>query len=136
MARKGKGHKDKRHSPHEAVVTETNKTRFLKLMSEGYVVGVAAEKIGVARSTAYAWRDDPEFLARWNDAVATCTDRAESELYRRAIDQSDHLLQFYVEKRRPEVYGKRDGAATATSTDEAREQARIEDTRQRLKQLG
>ena len=90
-------------------------------MSEGHVVGVAAEKIGVARSTAYKWREDPAFAVRWDDAIATCIDRAESELIRRAIDQSDHLLQFYVEKRRSEIYGnKRDMPMLEKANDQKR----------------
>src|SRR4029453_17477266 len=93
------------------------------LLSEGYVIGVAAEKIGVARSTAYSWRSDPEFLVRWNDAVGTSLDRVETAMVKRAIKRSDTNAQFIMSKRRSEIYGKHD----TSPTNGEREQRTLED---------
>ena len=87
------------------------------------MIGVAAEKIGVARSTAYSWRSDPEFLVRWNDAVATSLDRVETAMVKRAIKRSDTNAQFIMSKRRSEIYGKHD----TSPTNGEREQRTLED---------
>ena len=67
----------------------------------------AATAAGVGRSTAYLWRqEDPEFAAKWDEAVAEGIDRLESEAYRRAVAGSDKLLIFLLERRRPEVWAR------------------------------
>jgi hypothetical protein len=54
------------------------------------------------------WRqEDPEFAAKWDDAVADGIDLLETEVFRRAMEYSDKLAMFLLKKRRPEVYGDR-----------------------------
>ena len=80
---------------------------MLEALELGMSPTSAAKAAGVGRSTAYLWRrEDPEFAAKWDEAVAMGIDRLESEAYRRAIDSSDKLLIFLLERRRPEVWGR------------------------------
>ena len=61
----------------------------------------------MGRSTAYLWRrEDPEFAAKWDDAVADGIDLLEDEARRRALEGSDKLLMFLLERRRPEVWAR------------------------------
>lgn len=72
----------------------------------------AAHAAGVSRSTLWRWRkDDPEF----NDAVELAMDRVtfaiENVSIRNALDpdpRNNRLRMFFLERRMPEIYGKRD----------------------------
>ena len=80
---------------------------MLEALELGMSPTSAAKAAGVGRSTAYLWRqEDPEFAAKWDEAVAMGIDRLESEARRRALKGSDKLLMFLLERRRPEVCGR------------------------------
>ena len=133
MGTKRKGIPDKKHASHASVATEKNKKLFLKAVAAGCTIADAADVIGIARSTAYMWKkDDAAFDAQWDDAVETGLDRVETALFKRAIESSDSNAQFILSRRRPEIYGKRDTPPPKKED----EQAKLEDARQTLIQLG
>lgn len=98
--------------------------RMLEALASGMSPTPAARAAGVGRSTAYLWRQsDPDFAAKWDEAVADGIDLLEEEVRRRAVDgvnerpiyhrgvqvgeikdYSDKLLIFLLKTRRPEVY--------------------------------
>jgi hypothetical protein len=81
--------------------------RMLEALARGVSPTSAANAAGVGRSTAYLWRqEDREFAAKWDEAVAVGIDRLETEAYRRALEGSDKLLMFLLERRRPEVWAR------------------------------
>lgn len=96
---------------------------LLDMLATGKSVYKAASAAGIARSTAYEWRDtDPEFKARWEEALEAGIDAMEDEAHRRAVEgvtkpvyyqgvvcgevqeYSDTLLIFQLKARRPEKY--------------------------------
>jgi transposase-like protein len=112
-------------------VTRTTRTpekeaAFLDALAETASVTRACETAGIARRTAYDWRDaDPEFAKAWDAAVQLGTEALEDEAVRRAhhgTDEavfyqgaecgtvrrySDTLLIFLLKARRPEKYRER-----------------------------
>jgi hypothetical protein len=100
--------------------------RFLRALTEGQTVSVAAKLAGYVRRTVYDWkRDDPEFTSRWQDAVDEAVDRLEAEADRRGVEGtlrpvfwkgvevghvrefSDTLLIFRLKALRPDKYRER-----------------------------
>jgi hypothetical protein len=108
---------------------------FLLWLSKGYMPGVAAEKIGIARSTAFKWkREDPQFAEAWEEAIEVGNDLLEQELRRRAVEgydrpvfqkgfcvgfervYSDNVAMMLLQGRRRSVYGKvQDGGDKETT---------------------
>lgn len=107
----------------QAVDTLENREIVLKYLSAGATCALAAEAIGVHRSTLLRWKaKDKEFADDWDEAVEHGTDLIEEEAIRRAIDgvmrpifqsgelvgyvreYSDLLLKFLLEGKRPHVY--------------------------------
>lgn len=100
--------------------------RMLEALARGISPTSAARAAGLGRSTAYLWRQsDPDFAAKWDEAVAEGIDLLEEEARRRAVDgvnkrpiyhrgvqvgeiaqYSDKLLIFLLERRRPEVWSR------------------------------
>lgn len=99
------------------------KERFLDALSKSPNVSEAARAAGYTRQRIYQLRDeDKEFAKEWEDALRQSTDRAEGELYRRAVrgitkkvfyqdrqidtirEYSDTLLIFLLKSHKPEVY--------------------------------
>jgi Beta-ketoacyl synthase, N-terminal domain len=81
--------------------------KMLEALARGMSPARAAKVAGVGRSTAYLWRrEDPEFAQKWDDAVADGIDLLEDEVCRRALEGSDKLLMFLLERRRPEVWAR------------------------------
>ena len=67
--------------------------RMLKALALGMSPTGAAKAAGVGRSTAYLWRqEDPEFAAKWDEAVAVGIDRLEDEAHRRAVEGVKHAV--------------------------------------------
>lgn len=106
-----------------AVRTPEIEDRFLEVLATGASVYKAALEVGIGRRTAYEWREaDPEFKARWDEAVDCGVDLMEDEALRRAKDgvtkpvyyqgqvcgevqeYSDTLMIFQLKARRPEKY--------------------------------
>lgn len=81
---------------------------FLGALRDGLSINAACKASGVARRTAYDWREaDPEFRKAWDDAVETGTDELEDVAIARAKDSSDTLLIFLLKARRPDKYKDR-----------------------------
>lgn len=97
--------------------------KFLKALASSPNVTEAANACGIERSTAYRRRNlDPDFAARWDDAIQQSTDKLVGEMYRRAVtgtekpvfylgnecgcirEYSDTLAIFLAKAHRPEVY--------------------------------
>jgi hypothetical protein len=97
--------------------------KFLEVLATGASVYKAALAAGIGRRTAYEWREaDPEFKARWDEAVDCGVDLMEDEAHRRAVhgvtkpvyyqgevcgdvqEYSDTLMIFQLKARRPEKY--------------------------------
>lgn len=66
---------------------------FLEELAKRGIVKDACEVIGVARKTAYDWRNnDAEFAAAWDAALELAADSLEKEAWRRAVDGVDKPL--------------------------------------------
>lgn len=60
---------------------------ILNYLRKGYVPKLAAEAVGISRTTAFKWRsEDPEFAQRWEQAVDEGTDLLEAAILKRARD--------------------------------------------------
>ena len=85
---------------------DKRKEHLLQGLRAGLSVGGAAAAAGIARSTAYAWRDaDEDFAAAWADAIEDGTDRLEDVAMQRATEKSDRLILAILRARRPERWG-------------------------------
>lgn len=106
--------------------TPKKEATFLDCLRDGQSVTAACIDAGIARSTAYEWRDaDDTFRQSWDEAVEEGTDRLEDEALRRARDgvnepvyykghkvgdirrYSDTLTIFLLKARRPEKFKER-----------------------------
>jgi hypothetical protein len=97
--------KNKRHASRKPEVTQANKELFVVQLFEGVGPGEAAMKVGVARSTAYAWKkDDADFNALWENAVETSLDKVETKLFSLALNGNLQAIEFLLKWRRRPVY--------------------------------
>lgn len=72
------------------------------------VVGKACQFAGISRSQAYACRGrDPEFAARWDDALEDGIDNLEYALHERALDTDTTAAIFLLKSLRPEKFRDR-----------------------------
>jgi len=97
------------------MVTSAKKKLFLERLKDGDAPGCAAAAVDVARSTAYAWKkDDTEFSALWDDAVATYLDSMETEYVNLAKDDPENvavrarIIEYTLSHRRRDQWGERD----------------------------
>ena len=115
------------------------KTVFLEALVDTVNVTLACRRAGIARRTAYDWREaDEGFARKWDDAVDEGVDLLEAELHKRAFEgverpvfykgeqvgtwrfYSDALAMFLLKAHRPERYRgspARDGASSAKATE-------------------
>jgi hypothetical protein len=99
----------------ERTTTKPAAERFLDGLRACGSIRQACRQTGVTRSTVYEWRNaDPEFRARWDEALEQGLDALEDEGMRRAFAGSDRLLMYMLSNRRKSVYGNR--AAEARSS--------------------
>lgn len=60
---------------------------FLKVFRQTAIVGMAARKAGIARSTVYSWLDsDPDFKAAFELAEKDANDRLREAIYERGVE--------------------------------------------------
>jgi hypothetical protein len=134
-----------------AAAHDAYKQRVLKALAKGKSPTWAAEEAGIGRSTAWLWRkNDPQFAAAWDEAVAEGVDRLEDEAHRRAVEgynprpvyhkgrkvgeireYSDSLLGLLLKSRRPEVYTRSHDGTTNVNV-----KMTLEESRERLRELG
>lgn len=78
--------------------------RFLVALGEGGIVREACIAASVSRQTAYVARaDDPAFAELWRLAMQDAADKALAEYRKRAMQQSDRAMEFFITTRDPEV---------------------------------
>lgn len=107
-------------------LTTANKRKFIKAVSLGATVSLAAKTAGVSRQTPYVWQNvDSVFAANWESAKRQGIDAMEDELHRRAflgveedvffegkvvgqrLKHSDTLLMFALKAADPAKYKPR-----------------------------
>ena len=100
------------------------KDAFIATLSQGGTIRSACEAAGIARITAFRWKDeDKEFSEQWDEAIEMGTDVMEEEAMRRAVDgvpepiyyqgvlvgtqlkYSDKLLELMLKSRRRDKFG-------------------------------
>jgi hypothetical protein len=107
--------------------------RFLNALRSGLTVTRACIEAEVAFSTVHSWRThDPEFKAKWDEAIEQGTCRLEDAAVDRAIAGSDTLLMFLLKARRPEKYRRSAGI----NIDQCTTVLTPEQTAERLRLLG
>lgn len=76
---------------------------FLTKLAETGIVLDACEAADISRKTAYQHRDeDPDFKQDWKLALQDAADRALREYRKRALQQSDRAMEFFIRTRDPE----------------------------------
>jgi transposase-like protein len=100
---------------------------FLAELAEGHTVVHSAKKAGIARSTAYEWREtDQDFALAWADAEEAGVQALEEAARKLAVEgtevqifdrngnllrtefrQSERLLEFLLKAKRPKTYRER-----------------------------
>lgn len=90
----------------KTIRTDRARETFLKTLRETCNVSAACRVADIARSAAYAWRNDEQsFAAEWLDAEAEAVDNLEGIAYERAMSgQSDRLVEILLKGHRPERY--------------------------------
>jgi very-short-patch-repair endonuclease len=79
--------------------------RFLAVLAETGIVREACIAAGVSRKTAYQYRaDDLAFADEWRFALQDAADVALVEYRKRALQQSDRAMEFFLKSRDPESY--------------------------------
>jgi hypothetical protein len=107
--------------------------RFLNALRSGLTVTRACIEAEVAFSTVHSWRThDPEFKAKWDEAMEQGTCRLEDAAVDRAVAGSDRLLIFLLKGRRPEKYRR----APEVNINQSAVVLTPEQTAERLRLLG
>ena len=126
--------KHKFHVARKPAEVAKYKQRFVEQLAKGCTPGVAAEKVNIARATAYGWKiDDKEFDAAWQDAIEVGIDKVEHALVKRAIHHSDTAAIAYMRAYRPERWARQANADAHTSVTF---QVTMQDHAKRLERLG
>ena len=136
-----------RGNSHAAARRPRRKTVFLDALVETVNVTLACRQAGIARRTAYDWREaDEGFARKWDDAIYEGVDLLEAELHKQAFEgverpvyykgeqvgtwrfYSDALAMLLLKAHRPERYrgphvGARSAAAKALTPEEHAEAA-------------
>lgn len=131
--------------------TPEKRSAFLSALAECGNVADAARLAQVARNALYLWKkDDPDFAAEWEAALAAGGDSLEEEAIRRARDgweepvfyqgqqvstvrrYSDTLMIFLLKGLMPQKYGERHQVELSGSVDFA---GRLAAARERAKKV-
>lgn len=105
MGTKRKGVPDKKHSTPTPAETKAKKRLFLEALATGRAPGCAAEAVGIARSTAYAWKtEDAGFAASWVEAVERSLDRLQTKVYDLALEGDMRAIEWELKWRRKDIY--------------------------------
>lgn len=115
-------------------LTPEKLTAFCAALAETGIVRKACEAVGIARQTAYEWRNEiPEFATAWDKALEIGISALEDEAHRRGfegIDEgvyhqgvlmgtqkkySDTLAIFLLKAHKPEKYRERTHVDLANS---------------------
>ena len=75
------------------------KTVFLEALVVTLNVTLACRRAGIARRTAYDWREaDEGFARKWDDAVDEGVDLLEAELHKRAFEGVERPVYYKGEQ--------------------------------------
>lgn len=78
--------------------TDRRREKFIEHLRKTCNVSEAAKVAGVARRSAYEWRDaDPAFAADWDEAEQEAADKLEREAWRRAVEGTDKPIAYQGE---------------------------------------
>ena len=81
------------------------KPEFLKAYEETGVIAVACKAAAIGRTAVHNARQaDEDFALAMHDAAEAFTDSLEREGYRRAVDGSDRLIEFFLRARKTQTY--------------------------------
>lgn len=80
---------------------------FLACIEGGARYSEAAEDIGIHRVTAWRWKQDPDFVKRYEASRRASVTRLRREAERRAMAGSDRLLIFLLCAYAPEEFHER-----------------------------
>ena len=108
-------HKDSKNTPTRRSTrsltlanTDAKRAAFIAALRNSGNVRASCLAAGIARKTAYVWRDRwATFAAEWAEALEDSCDVLEAEARRRGMSVSDRLLMFLLKAHRPEVFGDR-----------------------------
>ncbi len=91
----------------KTIRTRFNARRFLDALEDGDSPTRACQRLRLARSAVYNWRNaDSVFHEQWTRALAAGVDALEDECTRRALAGSDVMLMFALRARKPETYAR------------------------------
>lgn len=76
-----------------ARVSNATKTAFLGMLQQTGVASYACRRLGVNRSTAYQWREDPAFDAAWRDALRIRRDQIADEVVEKAMATTGRIVE-------------------------------------------
>jgi hypothetical protein len=137
MGTKRKGVHDKKHSSPTSAETTRKKELFLKALATGRAPGCAAEAVGIARSTAYAWRtEDAAFAALWVEAVERSLDRLQTKAYDLAMEGDMRAIEWELKWRRKDIYQNTEDRTPATSLTNYFLNMTLQEQFERLERLG
>lgn len=77
------------------VRTAAMEAAFIEALRQRGNIAASCRAAGIARSTAYQWRDEDEaFAAKWQEALDEALDGLESELWRRGKEGVDKPVTY------------------------------------------
>jgi hypothetical protein len=90
----------------KTIRTDRAREDFLTALRKSCNVSASCRAAGIARSAAYAWRnEDEQFAAEWADAEGEAVDDLEGVAYARAMaGESDRMVEILLKGHRPERY--------------------------------
>ena len=87
--------------------TVERKRLFIQAYREEGSIYHAALAVRINRKTAYRWiESDPQFAEALEESKEDCYDKAESSVYRKALNGDSLLLMFYLKAHRPKFRDK------------------------------
>lgn len=88
-------------------VTVQNKRTFIQQLRLRAAIYVAAKHTGIAKLTAYRWREsDPQFAEAWDEALEDAADVMETSTYEDALNGNALLKMFWLKAHRPKFRDK------------------------------
>jgi hypothetical protein len=116
--------------------TAPTRARFLETLGTSGNVSDTCRTLDLHRASIYDWRrDDAEFAAAWDEAVALGAEGLEDEARNRAINGSDILLIFMLKALKPEKYRERSTVDINQTIRQDYRNLPIEELRRRLDEL-
>jgi hypothetical protein len=89
--------------------TDVKREQFIEALRNMGNVRASCQAVGIARKTAYRWRNKwKSFAADWDEALEDACDILEAEAWRRAVkEQSDRLLIFLLKAYRRDKFSEK-----------------------------